>query len=1621
MLKNSVTKFRQHILSEHKRPMLTFILIAVASACVLAVAIIFVMGLISSPKNDDVSNISFSESVGAPEAGAEYDKAYRSSVESQNREDYKKARSQHGGMSIPFVLDDRPNDGSTNSNGTCGCEPMSDVQFREMLARNGVDFDGKSTLVRRVGNSDIYVDSNRFLVNHDGSGRYQFLQSDVRIGVNGVLEQEDSTSVQLPGGNSVFLSTDGTFIDKENRNVALQGSLLSPEGFLILGNGQLASRPNNMKREAETDIFITKEGQVATVDSKPIRHAGVFAFRNRERELVNRNRIAIRWENNTVMQNKEGYLTDPRGDVFKSEGILFSYDGILIDNLGKLTAPLLTINQLANSDLYIDENKNLKDRFGGRITNYGRVVNVSVGDTLRSEAHDTKNHKGAVVTIDPEGVLRVDVGKGGVQTGLLKNSLNVAYDRFGHLITRPGKLTQRGESDIFHTSDGLLSVLDGKPLKFKLKDIFFDYNAFLPNGLIGLRTFDGELVVDVNSQRIYLSESGEFLNSKSQPAILGVNITNTDGVVVRQNGSFPTSFNKEMVLGPNGKPLLHNGKPVYKTANGRLVYADNSPVLDEEHGSLYLSDSGVITSEAGTPVILTRFSTQNGNIKSGTFDTAEQILTASGKALEINGRKIYKKNGKLIYSNGEPVRDALNSPLHIDPETGAILNAEGQENADINRQMGKGIFGNSYPLTANGEPIFVNGKRAFVQADGSIVDENGELITSADGSVVYFDAKKGLVDANGAVIDGMVVATASGEIVTAQDVDQPPSSDLVPVTKGGQALYHNGKPVYRRADGTLVDANNKPIMSAKGTFLKINDKGKLVDENNNPVVLPFLTDAKGNFITNEDFTAGFKTNGIKKGLRAVTKNGKPLFYAGKPVYQRADGTLVDAENNVITTTDGKVIRLNDNGELIDGKGNVLTESLLTEADGSPTDNKDIDILTATGLLTKDGKPVYVNGQEVFVRSDGTLVDAFDRIIKGPDGEPLRLNGDNKIVDAAGNLVALATESSTLNKNKGFSSRNNDNFGDLSVQDGFVLGTDGKPLTFKGKRVIRKADGYLYTEDGKRIETSDGRPVTLNENGEFVDSKGNVIQEALFADGEGTLLYGNGKPVTSLMKRIGDSDVYLTRDGHIVTDDGKSYQYRGKAVKIDPKTGQLIDEDNKAIRDGNGNHVMLSETGKFVNRNSQPVTTLGITSKNGKLLTSAGMLSNHITDLTPIPGTSYFQTPDGAVVDADGVPVKLNGNIIYTNEKGRLLNNKEQRLRYHGQSLSLDADGYLVDSKNERIMANGRPVMLAGISKLEEQPEPTSPARQSSVISLPGKADVSNNLVPAVTDSSSEVNEKSAKTEVDRGSSSTVHKVDLTSSNYSDRNRLAQRFKDITTKIEQEVVNIKARANSSNQSASKYVDLPEQPLHIVKMNKQDKNLDTEEDVTEKTLVKGAGENLYAVTTQEMNSDLNDELEVQIISGKRGSKIYLAVAYAKVVLKYDNAVLQFNRICPVNGKCETFTGTGLDPVTGSAGLAADVDSHFWYRYGGLFLAQFGAGVSAGISDSIDSETETVSDGTSTSTVRSVKGLDYNEIAIKGLAETGNAFIPSLAQRIGRPVTAHIPAHTELIIKLTQPLYL
>ena len=1242
MNKDTINKFTTKFTSESRRPIITLIAIVV----VICAVIIFVIASLS--KSEEETSGSFNVTVNSSKAAIDpnLSSSHQDAIRDKNKNQYETAKQTQGGVAIPFVLEGQRRSTNDNQNinvQTCGCT-MSDEQFAKMLARAGVNNAGGNSFVEQIGNSDIFITADRYLADSNGI-KLKFNANNVKLGEKGLLVDQIGNPVLLNSDEAVYLSNDGSIIDSQTNAVPLRGTLINADGVIILGNGKYAFRPGNMAVEGRSDVYVTAESQLVTVDGKGIRHAGNFVFRNLERELVNYLTVPLRWQDTIVSQNRQGHMVDLQGDVFKTPGILFSYDGTLIDNYGKLTAQLISLKRLGESDLYVDDESVLRDRFSGEVLNYGDPLRIGVGDQLFVKSGFALNHQQAKVRISTNGQLQVDVGQGSVRSGWAKNSQNVSLDRFGHLLSRQGKLTQRGESIVFLSADGYLADKDGKSIRYAKKDMFLDFNAYLDGGLVGLSTYDGIPVQDINAQRVYLNEAGAFVTRNGQLAQIGVSITDSNLSVVKSDGTLiNASGAQQQLLSSNGLPIYFEGKEVFIGDNNQLFDEDGNPIVSRDGSALFLNDNGFIVDDNNNVVETSKFVTSSGvSIDNGTFTSMEPLTDVMGNPVLFNGKRVFKKGAKLFYADGTEVVDLDGSPLSVS-QNGTVISDNGKVNQKLTSLLKTGAtFGEL--VSVNGKPIKYNGRNVYRRADGSLVDQNGNLILTKDGKPIKMDVSGRVTDASGRTITEKLFTNSNGQSIGNTSFDAP--GTLSEVTFGGKPLFYNGRQVYRRADGTIVDAQNIPIINANGKGIKVDENGQLKDTDGNMLKTSMFTDRKGALVENNLIDAP------QSAFKRVLSNGEPIFFNGKEVYRRKDGVLVDENGKVLTTSNGKVIKLTSNGQITDEDGNVIGEPLFKTKTGEKVTNESIDSpVYGSTPLSLNGNPLFLDGQQIWKRADGVLVDRYGKPLTDKNGKRLRLDVDGKIVTEDGKtpigLLVKDSKGNTVDLNK---TNNIESFKAVTV--------DGKPLYFNGKQVFRRADGKLVDAAGNLVKTKSGKSVSLSINGELIDSSGNVVTEALLQDKEGN----------EVNSRLIDSPDFNATP---LTANGKGVYYNGKKVWR-TAGGKLVDANGVAILDENGNELFADETGKITDAQGKLVTDNIFTSQNGNTLDTS------LID----PQTAAFKK-----LTINGKPVLFNGKQVYKRADGTIVDSDGNEIRTaDGKKVIMTTNGAFVDENGKPILEN----------------------------------------------------------------------------------------------------------------------------------------------------------------------------------------------------------------------------------------------------------------------------------------------------------------------------------------------
>ncbi|AFV87671.1 hypothetical protein NO989_17260 [Alteromonas sp. DY56-G5] len=1314
----NINKYTTAIMAPSNRP---FLVISVMIVCVVILGTLIVSFITADEKKSPNTMVQIAGGEQKADALADYDEAYADSIEKQNKANYENATKQRNGVHIPFIIDGNKKNQSIEVSeeiATCGCT-MSDEEFHARLARAGVEFENNSDYVSRVGNSDIYISADRFLVGEDKQKHLLAGQS-IRLGEDGALLMENEVSFSDKGGTALYLGVNGEIIDSEAKKVSLMGQLQSANGVVLMSNGLYAFRADNMTQIGNSDVYQTFDSQLVTLDGKPIRHAGNFVFRNRERELVDIREIASRWESSVIYQNTRGHLVNGSNEVFDKPGILFSYTGILIDNYGKLAEPLANLKRLGESDLLIDDRQILRDRFNNIILHYGDGVSRGIGDRLLTGHISVKNHKGAEVLVGDDGLLSVPIGSGGIQSGILKNSEGVAYDRNGHLITRQGKLTQKGSSDIFLTSDGLLATNQGKPLLFRAKDIFIDFNKYLPSGLIGLRTYDNQAVTDQKNNQLYLNDDGQFVNQSGELAVVGVDILTADNVVVSASGKLQSKDDALVpVVNADGELLLFNGKAVRKNKDGQLFDSDGNPILTQTGGLLRLNDAGFIVTEDGQIASMEGFSLKNGNnVEQGSFGTLEPLLSEDGLPLTFKGKKLYRKGNRVVDEDGNIVRDDSGSALVISKD-GEVVNAFGVPITDVSSKSSPNSDAIEL-VTKKGESVYVNGKKVLKKPDGSLVYEDGGPVLDSEGRAVFMNEDGGFADATGRRVD-LPFTDRQGRTVSSNEIIEQPIQRSSSLTSKGKDIFYKGKKVFRKKDGSLVDEDGNIVTTKDGKPVFANMDGSIVDAKGNPISENLFTDKDGRAVSNTSLDKV-----VPQGVM-LTSDGQPLLFKGKKVFKQSDGSLVDEHGNLVKDSDGNIVFMDESGAFVDSSGNEIKERLFKNRAGETISPDDIDPPRMS--VTANGEPLFYKGKRVFRKSNGLLVDEDGNEVRTEDGKSLRINSSGELVDedgkqiseplftdAAGNIVenktideppllktpftsdgkqiyfngkkvfkqpdgSLIDENGLVVKSASGERVYVDNNGNLvnkagkpirnvhltdkngislkpnefKALDNELVTKNGSPILFNGKRVYKKKDGTLVDQDGNEI-LHNGRPVRLNESGDAVDYLGNKIEKKIFKDAAGNDLPNAG---------FKSEQVH----GQLVTANGKPMLFNGEKVYRQPD-GTLRTRSGKLVTDANGKVVYQSKTGALTDINGRKLANNVLTDMNGNSIANSSLdhppLPQEVVTLNGSPllhnGKKVFKRADGLLVDEDGVPIiDDSGNEVYLNEQMELVDSAGRKI------------------------------------------------------------------------------------------------------------------------------------------------------------------------------------------------------------------------------------------------------------------------------------------------------------------------------------------------------------------------
>lgn len=986
---NKIPKYNpdMKILSPDNRSFLAF-----ASFLVAASAVIVVWGLSGS---DDASK----KTVALNSIDAKTDKLsvdskvspqYQKSIKELNKNNYEAASKSVSGASMPIVYHTNP-DTEAGSIENCGCafdEKAKQALIQAMneeLKALGISAI-KKTDALRLGKSDIYVQSNGVLVDEFGA-TYLWEGKQVKTSDTGaILLIESDMPISTTDGQSIYLSNEGKFYNEITSIVRLMGRLLSTDGVIVLGSGFKANRPGGMAQVDNTDVYITSDTQLATMDGKPVYHSSKFVFKDLENRLHNSYSDDLSWEDKSVYQQDDGAITDRAANKFSRIGVLISHGGILIDNGSMLTEDLNDIKRFGDSDLFVNSKNQLVDSYGGLTSYQGYSVRVGINNSLISEIGPVKNSSKSNLYLQDTGRFFADQPV--YLTGTIKDSLGIAFDRFGHRITRRGKLSQLGNSVIWHTPDRYLSTEKGQSLNYNNQDVFQDISRFkIINGLdaYGLKIPSGTAIKDLIGRDVYLNSQGHLIYEDGLPVQEAGILTTSDGVVITSQGELVISDGKlKPVMDEFGNQLYYDGKKVFQGADGRLYDEFGNLLLSKNGIPLRLSPDGTLIDEDGNVITdkLLKIMTPIAENSGFTISENGQVFDADGNPLYYNGKRVFQgKDGLLYDEDGNLITDENGQPLSLNSD-GVIVTPDGKpastKGFEVEKTIGnknlKVTSGNSLKALGNsgiyqtadgllldkdGKPITYKGKRVRRGPNGQLFDEYGQAILDKFGNPVYMNDQGEVVDVNGNKLEGFHFQNGEGQYLETgeglPEIKRIGNSDIYSTRDGlltdeqGRPLMHDGKPVKIGAGGRLMTTDGEFITDAKGNSVYLTNGGELKNRENGYSKGAALQDSDGVSLDPQGkrVNNGGKLTNLGNGLYRtaegllVDRFGKPVLIDGKQAFTNSEGEIVDANDRAVRYQSRRIY-LSNTGAILDAQGANIT------------DNDQALSLTGKGLMREDG-------------------------------------------------------------------------------------------------------------------------------------------------------------------------------------------------------------------------------------------------------------------------------------------------------------------------------------------------------------------------------------------------------------------------------------------------------------------------------------------------------------------------------------------------------------------------------------------------------------------------------------------------------------------------------------------
>jgi YVTN family beta-propeller protein/adhesin HecA-like repeat protein len=794
----------------------------------------------------------------------------------------------------------------------------------------------------------------------------------------GVLTNPANNNITLDGSTQGQLTLVGTFVDANNSEIFLQGTINNT------GNFQVNAGANSSFLTMTAGVTLTGGGMV-TLSSTAGQGTAALATANGAQVLTN--------VNNTL----------------QGTGVI-GYNGLQLANQGTVNANVLGGTLTMNPGAFTNQGL-IEATAGGILALSGSTISNSAGTIKVSGATSTVQFvnnariEGGTVATANNGVLTIPsgnsisldgstlgpltlvgtyVGANNTDTylyGSIVNNgniqLNAAANNTFLIMATAVSLTGSGTVTLSSTAGGgtaALATANGQQTLTNVNNIVQGAGIIGWNGLVVIN----QGTINANAALPLTVNPPSLTNQGLVEAAAGGTLVLSNGTIANSAGTIQVNGNTSSIQFVNNATIQGG---TLTTSNGGVLTnpSGNTITLDGSHGTLNIGGSFVGANNTATYLL-------------GTINNAGaiQINAAANNTFMIMGGPVSLTGGGSISLSSTPGQG-----------TAALATANGSQTLTnvSNTLQGSGIIGwnglmvvnqgtigagNANSLTLN-PPSLTNAGLLAATAGGTLVVSNGTINNHA-GTIQVNGSNSSVQFVNSATIQGGTLATANGGILT--------------IPSGNAIIFDGSSQGLLNLAGTYVGANNT------STFLlgQINNTGLIqlnAAANNTLLIAEGPVSLTGTGTVSLSSTPGQGTAALAtaNGAQTLTNVGNIL-----------QGSGVIGWNGLGVVNQGSI---NATGSVTLNPSSLTNQGLL-EATGAGFLQVSTSVVNAGGSIVANGASAAVQFANGITIQGGILNGVSGGFVGSSSGNVLNVDGTANAVSIPAGATYTVGNNSTTN-------------------------------------------------------------------------------------------------------------------------------------------------------------------------------------------------------------------------------------------------------------------------------------------------------------------------------------------------------------------------------------------------------------------------------------------------------------------------------------------------------------------------------------------------------------------------------------------------------------------------------